>query len=65
MWTDRGDGWLVAIIQGHELKLRQTGPSEFQVSIDGQGQTRRLQVDTPLVTLQMSLARTALMLPPR
>ena len=55
---------MVATIQGHELKLRQTGPNEFQVSIDGHGQTRRVR-DTHFITLQMSLARTALMLPAR
>jgi hypothetical protein len=64
VWIARDDGWRVATIQGHELKLRQTGPQQFQVSIDDQARTRR-GPDASLLDLQISLTRTALMLPPR
>ena len=64
MWTDRDDGWKVATIQGHDLRVRQTGPNEFQLSIDGQARTRR-EPEATMAGLQLSMARTALMLPPR
>jgi len=64
-WRDAHDGWTVATVQGHELKLRRAGPHDFEFSIDGQGNSVRLGSDNPVLTLQMALERTALKLPPR
>ena len=65
MWRDGDDGWRVAVVKGHEIKLRQLGPHIFEFSVDGQGRSGHVDGENPFPALQKALERTALKLPPR